>query len=106
MLIVLDKPTPNGDLAVNTDAYESFVIRKYNDDFQLAVKKSFDAVFSDKSSMLFVIYMFDTFEKCLHLFRAIVDAKRANEPVFDLSDYLKKQTPVQDALKSDNMPSA
>ncbi len=35
-----------------------------------------------------------------------VEAKRAGETVFYLSDYLKKQMPVQDALKSDDIPTA
>jgi hypothetical protein len=63
-------------------------------------------VFSDKSAMLFVFVSLDSAEKCMHLFQAIVDAKRAGETVFYLSDYLKKQMPVQDALKSGDIPTA
>ena len=107
MLIVLDKPSPFGELAVNTDAYETFCILKIQDQrFQLTVKKNYDAYQSDKSARAFGIAAFDTYEKCTEFFRAIVDAKRAGETVFDLSDYLKKQIPVSDALKSDDMPSA
>ena len=106
MLIVLDKPSPKGELAVNTDAYEIFCIQKMDDAFKLVCQKSFDAYFSNRSSMFFVIYTFDSREKCLHLFRAIVEAIKSGEPVFDLSDYFKKQIPVSDALKSDDMPSA
>ena len=61
--------------------------------FNSQLKKSFDAVFSDKSAMLFVFVSLDSAEKCMHLFQAIVDAKRAGETVFYLSDYLKKQMP-------------
>ena len=107
MLIILDKPSPNGELAVNTDAYEIFCIRQMDDAFKLVCQKSFDAYFSNMSSMFFVIYTFDSREKCLHLFQAIVDAIRTGKPVFDLSaDYLEKQTPVSDALKADNIPAA
>ena len=108
MFIVLDKPSPNGELAVNTDAYEIFYIRKIQDKkFQLAVKKFYDAYQSDKSALAFGITDFDTYEKCTELFKAIIKAKGAGATVFDLSAYLKKLDPVSDALKSDDdMPSA
>ena len=107
MLIVLDKPSPDGELAVNTDAYDKFIIRVLDDGkFQLCCQKSFDAYFSNKSAILFRIETFDTSEKCIDLFREIVKAKKAGETVYDLSEYLKKQEPVSDALLTEDMPSA
>ena len=106
MLGVLDKPSPNGELAVNTSMYEAFIIRETDDAFQLGCRKSYDAYFSNRSSVFFATATFDSVEKCTHLFQAIVEAKRAGETVFYLSDYLKKQMPVQDALKSDDIPTA
>ena len=106
MLVVLDKPTSDSSLSVNTDRYDSFVIREIDEGYQLACIKTFDGYFSNKSSIRFGIYTFDTVEKCIDLFREIVKAKKAGETVFDLSDYLKKQKPVSDALKSDNIPTA
>ena len=106
MLIVLDKPSPEGELAVNTGTYDKFIIRVLDDGkVQLCCQKSFDAYFSNKSAILFRIETFDTSEKCIDLFREIVKAKKAGETVFDLAEHLEKHEPVSDALKQE-MPSA
>ena len=105
MLVVLDKPSANGELAVNTDAYESFCILKIQDDmFQLVVKKNYDAYQSDKSALAFGIAAFDTYEKSTELFKAIIKAKKSGETVFDLADYLKSTQP-KNTLQDDDLPT-
>ena len=109
MLIVLDKPAIIGNestFAVNTEAYQMFLIRQKTNGFELALKTFFDGYFSNRSAIYFGIYTFDSTDKCQHLLQAIIKAKKSGETVFDLSDYLKKQKPVSDALKSDNIPTA
>ena len=86
--------------------YETFIIRETDDAFQLGCRKSYDAYFSNRSSVFFAIAIFDSREQCTHLFQAIVEAKSAGDEVFELSKYLKQHVPVQDALKSNDIPSA
>ena len=105
MLIVLDKPKAEGTLAVNIDAHQQVTIVKTDEDlFNLCLKNYYDAYFSDKSALLFIITTFDTYEKCLYLFHAIVEAKSEGKTVFYLAKYLKDETPTTDPLQNDDLP--
>lgn len=106
MLIVLDKPISfpqHTALAVSTNTWETFVIRKIRDNaFQLALFKNFELRPEKKdefqSAKWYPIAVFDTYEKCEELFEDIVNAIEAGQKVFRVSAYLE-----QIALQSDDL---
>ena len=106
MRIILDT-TNNEDrieteLEVDITAFEAVIIQKKGTHFQLALKTYYDAFFSPKSAIVYVLASFETYEKCLDLYQAIRAARRAGEIEFDLESYLEK-IEQQETLQQGNL---
>ena len=101
MLIIPAKPIQyqlHTSLAVSTNTWEAFVIRKLKDDvFQLALFKHYNLPPADSEKRLetesakwYPMAVLDTYEKCKKLFEMIVDAIETDQKVFRVSECLDK----------------
>lgn len=93
------------DIEINADAFDVFLIQKRGIHFQLALRKYYDAYFTNKSSIVYVLVTVDTYEKCIAVYQAIREARREGEVEFDLEAYLKKNSTTEGALRQNDLPT-
>ena len=104
MIIVLpdsEKASDNRSLTVNVNTYDSFIIRKVGDkQFQLTLTKCFDGHFSNHSNIWYVLFLFESYQKCYDLFEAIMESLENGDKVFRVCNYLD-----QNALQNADLPT-
>ena len=92
MLIILPEPivTPEYDiLSVNVDSYDSFIIRRLHNCFQLALHKLFDSSFQVHSQAFVVLANLDSRGACEELFQTILGAINNKDNVFDIGKHFE-----------------
>ena len=102
MLIIPPAPMkfdPHTSLAANTVAWDSFVIRPLESNFQLSLYKVVDSQNNRLSEKYYPIAILETYEQCEQLFQDIVEAMENGDRVFRVRDYLEKN-----ALQRDDLP--
>ena len=106
MIIILpdsEKASDNSSLTVNIHTYDSFLIRKMDDaQFQLTLTKCFDGHFSSQSNIWYVLFSFESYEKCYDLFEAIIGSLENGDKVFRVRNYLEQN--ALNALQRDDLP--
>lgn len=88
-------------LGANTEAWDSFVIRPVNENFQLSLYKVIDSLEKKFSEKYYPIAVLNSRELCEDLFQEIVTAIANGDKVFRVKDYLEKIN-----LKRDDLPAA
>ena len=91
MLIILPEPfvAPEYDmLAVNVGSYDTFIVHRLHNCFQLALHKHFDGSFQIQSQLFVVLANLDSRENCEDLFQAIVKAIEKKDKVSHIAKYL------------------
>lgn len=99
MLIIPKTPTTYPDhttLAANSEAWDSFVIRPFEEKFNLCLYKTIDS----KLKKWYPIAILSTYEQCESLFQEIVTAIANGDKVFRVEDYLERIN-----LQSDDLPA-
>ena len=94
MLIILPEPiaTPDHDiLSVNVSSYDSFIIRRLHNCFQLALYKLFDGSFQVHSQAFVILANLDSRETCEQLFQAILESMKNKDNIFDIGKYFENQ---------------
>jgi hypothetical protein len=92
MLIILPEPivTPEYDiLSVNVGSYDSFIIRRLHNCFQLALHKLFDSSFQVHSQSFVVLANLDNRDACVQLFQAILTSMKDKDNIFDIGKYFE-----------------
>ena len=89
MFLILPKPEEILEycaLAVNLESYDEVSIIKNNETnlFSLNLAKQYDAHGSNQSVSYYTLGIFQTAEKCLSLFKDIVDALNVGQKTFEL----------------------